>query len=336
MNYLICDTTSEALTVIVIKGEEEFVHFNSNSGRHNSELITVIDRLLRDSELTINDIDVFSAVTGPGSFTGIRIGITVMNSFVDVTNKKLIGLNSFEILSYGYDNVITVIDAKNNNYYGAEFTNGRISRMGDYRQADLDLNCLNKVYKKNIDYSKAIINIVKAKAERGQFLKRLEPLYLKDSQAERELVKKNYHITKMTDAHLEQVMNIETATFHTPWTLDMYRETFNNLNSYSIVLESDSEVVGYASILQIYDEMHIMKIAVKNNMRRQGYGDLLFSHIIDKTVTTDAKQITLEVRVSNIAAQTLYAKYGFKCIGLRKKYYEMKEDALIYTLELGR
>jgi len=337
MNYLIADTTDKALTVIAVKGNEEFVYFNHDNVKHNSVIIPAIDKVLSDSGMTVNDIDVFSAVTGPGSFTGIRIGVTVMNAFADVTKGKLISVNTFEMLGYGHKNVVALIDARAGYYYGAEIMDGKIIRAGDYRDADLDLNLLPKIYKKNIDYSRQLIDLVKEKSTKGEYVKILSPYYLKFSQAEREFVKKNYKIVPMEEKHLSGVLEIESSSFITPWTEKMYSEVLNNENALNYVIESNNTVISYYSLLQIYDEMHIMKIAVRDTMRRQGYADIMMSHIREKTAENkDIKSITLEVRVSNTAAQALYEKYGFLLIGKRLKYYEMREDALIYTLELGR
>lgn len=336
MNSLIIDTTSESLCVALLYDDKEYIHFNKDIKRHNSEVMPAIDSLIRECGCNLSDIDCFAAVTGPGSFTGIRIGVTIMNAFSDVYNKPLIDINTFEMISYNQPNVIALIDARNNNYYGAEFMEGKIIRMGDYRMADIDLNLKSKVYRKNINYGKELLELVKIKYNNNDFKDRLSPLYLKDSQAERERAIKSYKIEQMSSDNLEQVLDMESQTFPSPWTRSIYIEMLDNSQAYNTVISVDNEIIGYAVILQIYDEMHIMKIAVKNNYRRQGYGDILLSHIIDYTINTDAKQITLEVRVSNVAAQTLYKKYKFQLMGKRLKYYEMKEDALIYTLELGR
>lgn len=336
MNYLITDTTDKALTVIAVKGGEEFVSFSQENVRHNSQIMPAIDRILQESALEIGDINVFSAVTGPGSFTGIRIGVTVMNAFSDVTGGKLVEVNTFEMIGHNQKNVIALIDARNNNFYGAEFREGEIVRMGDYKLADLDLNLIRKIYRKNCDYSRALIDIVRKKAQAGDFVKRLTPLYLKYSQAERELLKKNCRISPMQYRYIEQIMEIEKASFLTPWSDKQFLEAVDNEEAYCFVIEANDEVIGYAVILQLFDVMHIMKIAVKDTMRRQGYSEIMLSHILEKTLSNiDISSITLEVRVSNVAAQALYRKYGMKCKGIRRMYYG-NEDALIYTLELGR
>lgn len=334
MNLMIVDTTDKALTVIVSTPERDYVSFSNDNIRHNATLMTHIDKILKESHLGIKDIDVFSAVVGPGSFTGIRIGVTVMNAFADVTKGKRVAVNVFEMISYNEKSAIALVDARHNNYYGAEIEDYKIIRMGDYKEADLDLNLTKKIYRKNIDYSKSLIEIVKEKIKDSNYIPQLAPLYLKDSQAEKELYKKIFSIQKMNNTHIDRVIEIERKLFSDTWNKHLWEETLTNDRAFSFVIEATGRVFGYISLLQVVDEMHIMKIAVIDEMKRQGYGDKLLNYAIDYSKSAGVKSITLEVRVSNIAAKSLYEKYGFKLLGTRKKYYEMKEDGDIYTLNL--
>ncbi len=89
---------------------------------HSVKLMPLIDKVLKESNIRINDIDLFACDIGPGSFTGIRIGVSTIKAFLDVTNKKAVGVTSLEILAQNVkeDGVIcSLIDAKNSNvYYG--------------------------------------------------------------------------------------------------------------------------------------------------------------------------------------------------------------------------
>jgi ribosomal-protein-alanine N-acetyltransferase len=88
------------------------------------------------------------------------------------------------------------------------------------------------------------------------------------------------------------------------------------------------------------DEAHITTIAVREARRRQGVGELLLIAVVDMAQKLKVGVVTLEVRVSNIAAQNLYAKYGFAKVGRRRGYYidrghngDSKEDGLVMTAE---
>ena len=93
-------------------------------------------------------------------------------------------------------------------------------------------------------------------------------------------------------------------------------------------------IVGYAGIWIVLDEAHLTTIAVHPVYRGRGIGELLLISAIEMSVEMNAEVMTLEVRTSNIQAQTLYEKYGFQRVGLRRGYYvDTREDALIMTSE---
>jgi len=107
------------------------------------------------------------------------------------------------------------------------------------------------------------------------------------------------------------------------------RELFNNGRP------TDRQfVLGFAGIWVLADEAHITNIAVRSLYQRKGIGELLLISIIDLSVALRASVVTLEVRVSNESAQSLYRKYGFSEVGLRHGYYsDNREDAVIMTTE---
>jgi len=93
-------------------------------------------------------------------------------------------------------------------------------------------------------------------------------------------------------------------------------------------------VLGFASIWVMADEAHLTNIAVRKQHQRQGIGELLLISIIDLAAELKADFITLEVRVSNTAAQSLYQKYGFTKVSARPGYYtDNREDALLMSTE---
>ena len=93
-------------------------------------------------------------------------------------------------------------------------------------------------------------------------------------------------------------------------------------------------IAGYIATWFIADEAHITAIAVRSGQRGQGLGELLLMGSVEQAVISKAKTVTLEVRVSNNIAQSLYEKYGFKYVGIRKRYYtDNNEDAHIMTTD---
>ncbi len=93
-------------------------------------------------------------------------------------------------------------------------------------------------------------------------------------------------------------------------------------------------VVSFAGIWLMADEAHLVSIAVRRELQRQGIGELLLIAIIELAKELKASVVTLEVRASNTSAQQLYVKYGFTEVGVRKGYYtDNKESALLMSAE---
>jgi ribosomal-protein-alanine N-acetyltransferase len=95
----------------------------------------------------------------------------------------------------------------------------------------------------------------------------------------------------------------------------------------------EETIVGYAGLSVVVDEGHIITVAVHPSCRGRGIGELLLNGLIDLASEMGAAMLTLEVRVSNVAAQSLYLKYGFAPTAQRPRYYDNGEDALIMWTE---
>mgnify|MGYP001027722894 CR=1 FL=1 len=94
------------------------------------------------------------------------------------------------------------------------------------------------------------------------------------------------------------------------------------------------EIVGFTGLWTMLDEAHITAIAVREDYRRLGIGEGLLISIIEFATRLNANIVTLEVRVSNLVAQSLYKKYGFRVVGSRTRYYsDNGEDALLMTTD---
>jgi len=140
----------------------------------------------------------------------------------------------------------------------------------------------------------------------------------------------------MKAENLPQVLEIEKLSYTNPWTKAsfLYEITENPLATYLVAVEGE-KVIGYGGIWVVLDEAHITTLAVHPAYRRQGVGEVLLKALIEIARNHRVQNIILEVRVSNLPAQHLYEKIGFKPIGLRKKYYTRpEEDALVMSLDL--
>jgi len=151
--------------------------------------------------------------------------------------------------------------------------------------------------------------------------------------------KEKFIIRRMEERDLPAVLAIERLSFPNPWHESTFRGEIQNRSiSYPwvIVREPGSHVVGYIIFWKIGEEVQVNNIAVHPDFRRRGLGEALLRKVISWVKQQGAQYITLEVRQSNLAAQALYFKLGFKPVGIRRFYYSNPvEDALVMMLDLG-
>ena len=235
MRILAVDTSSKNCSVAIVEVYENknynIIAFENSDDEktHSQKLMPIVDKVFKEHNLTLKDMDLLACCVGPGSFTGIRIGIATMKAFADVTNIKTVSVTSLESLSYNIEEdgiIIPIIDCKNNNVYSAIFSreNNTYKQIGENIADNIDnaislykANAENKnitfvgdgsiLYKdlltsklsnklifsnKNTQSSISLAKCAYAKYLEGLYgdSNNLSPLYLRKSQAERALVEK--------------------------------------------------------------------------------------------------------------------------------------------------
>ena len=143
-----------------------------------------------------------------------------------------------------------------------------------------------------------------------------------------------FQIRRMTAADLEQVIAIDQVSFSLPWPERSFRfELTDNPGARCWVAELDGAVIGMLVLWLIVDEAHIATVATKPEHRRQGIAKRLMDHALISAIDEGAISAFLEVRESNLAAQSMYRQYGFIATGRRPRYYkDNNEDAILMTL----
>lgn len=145
-----------------------------------------------------------------------------------------------------------------------------------------------------------------------------------------------YTFRLMEEKDIDQIVKIEEECFTVPWS----RVSFENelrINSFAryIVIEDGEKIIGYCGSWVILDEAHITNIAILPEYRGRKLGETLLKKVMEIARQEGAKRMTLEVRVSNHVAISLYRKLGFREGGIRKNYYtDNQEDALIMWVNL--
>lgn len=132
--------------------------------------------------------------------------------------------------------------------------------------------------------------------------------------------------------HLGAVLAIEQVAYPKPWTLNVFigeLEMMRRGERTYIAAFDGRYLVGYAGVLYTGDEAHVTNIAVAPSHRRHAVATRLLAELAWTAIRRGCTGMTLEVRVSNTGAQSLYERFGFEAAGVRKRYYENTEDAIV-------
>lgn len=139
-------------------------------------------------------------------------------------------------------------------------------------------------------------------------------------------------IEPMHRSHLARVMEIEKTAYPKPWTEGVFADELSMQNRgsrYYLVALLGDRLVGYGGMIYMDDAAHITNVAVDVSMRRRGIATELLLDLSWEARRASMKSLTLEVRESNVSAQSLYRRFGFVPVGVRAKYYENRDDAIV-------
>ena len=141
-----------------------------------------------------------------------------------------------------------------------------------------------------------------------------------------------YKISRMQKSDIDEVFGVEKLIYpNHHWSKEsFYNELANNLASYFCIRNEENFFAGFIGIWKIIDEAHITNLCIHPDFRKKQLAQALIIQIVDECYKNMVKYITLEVRESNAAAISLYEKFLFETIGVRKHYYQdNNENAII-------
>lgn len=187
MNFLAIDTTMDKIALALsVNGVEKAVTIDAVAKKHNSALLPSIEKLLDASGASLKDIDVFGVAVGPGSFTGIRVGVAAVNALAFALQKPVVSMTSHEIAraANGGGDMLALIDCKHGNFYAAIF----VGQEAEYKELTAEQAAAYSL--RQVLYGAAsaegLLALMKQKVASGDFAERAKPFYLKKSSAERE------------------------------------------------------------------------------------------------------------------------------------------------------
>jgi ribosomal-protein-alanine N-acetyltransferase len=141
-------------------------------------------------------------------------------------------------------------------------------------------------------------------------------------------------IRPMNRDDLDAVLTIEQASFSAPWCREHFEHEISAVYSFPFVVEQNGMIMGYVCLMSLFEEAQILDIAVDPELRGRGVARRLLEYAIMVALEKGAEVLALEVRASNAAAISLYERCGFVCTGVRVKYYEGRDDAVLMEKSL--
>ena len=381
MRVLAIDTSNDICSVAISEDGKIIDELHNEGEReHSQTLMPMINEILKRNNFSLDDIDVLGCGTGPGSFTGIRIGIATVKAFNDAKKIPIVGVDALETQSYlaimekGDEDckIISMIDARNDNaYYGiyrlhnknlsiyknpgvamisniAGYVNFQenvyvvgnveMDRIVSYLRAEIsEENAQAKetkgyeFVKTNHTFAEAISLLVVDKYNNGLYgdSDSINPMYLNLSQAEKQkqgITDENIYVNEMSNSDREEIER-NYDKFKNLWDLKTFEDDAKNSKYY--VAKQNNIIIGFISLKTILDEIDIINVVTRIDMRNRGAASSLISYVIREL---QAKKINLEVDEKNENAKRLYSKFGFRKVGIRKEYYDGKDDAILMSL----
>lgn len=204
MNILGIDTTKKQAYVFGVFNGKKVIDILPTTEKHSENLLTHIEGVLNFNQVDISEIDVFANVSGPGSFTGIRIGLTTVKALNLPFNKKIVNINVFEGLKSYIKNGVLLLECTQSSVYFGKYKNSKVIDYGvlDYDQlANQAFDCpiyvlqeeqlnLPLSYKVNVikNYANLILEQIILEVNNSSFTKTPMPFYIALSQAEKNLL----------------------------------------------------------------------------------------------------------------------------------------------------
>lgn len=341
MNRLIINTANDKLFVVLQLGDNVFCKINEGKMHHNETMLLLIDELLKENGVQIKDVQEFGVAIGPGSFTGIRVGIATIKAFRDSLGVVAKGINNldylFKLAKKVDANVDTVaIKGSKDSYFVAKYINDVVYKY-DRNLTLEELNLVANSSKIGVFNEDENLNFVKVEDDAQVLIECFEdskdfdliPVYYQLSQAENEKFKRaEIKVETASIEDLEEILHIEQVSIqYNTLKEDDIKTALIDVNYKTFKVLLNNEIAGFV-ILQISDEVNIVSIAIKKEFRNLGLATKLLNKTEEYSKEINTNTISLEVSYKNVRAYLLYKKFGFIERRIRKNYYQDGADCI--------
>jgi len=384
MTGLAIEAATEHVEVLVMGEEgEPLAHEVEDVGHgHTRRLAPLVARALEHARVRPKHLSWVAADLGPGSFTGVRVGLATAHALALVAGSELCGASSLAALALASgvrrSLVVPLVPAGRRDLYAGFFradSRGNVYVLAAPRVAPIE-ELLGDVREAHVLVPGSAVRFVGPGAPRvAEILERAYPgstgsgwrhgglsaldlaraarsdrgpaaglpargaafraLYVRPAQAE-ERVRRRVNaaeptqIRELRTTDLGEVAAVEREVFSDPWPESFFARELGTPLIYARIAEREGRLAGYSVAWLGHGTGHLGNLAVVPGMRRRGVARALLEDLMARARAIGVEDITLEVRVSNFAAQWLYRAHGFRLAGLRRGYYrDTGEDALV-------
>ena len=144
----------------------------------------------------------------------------------------------------------------------------------------------------------------------------------------------NFAVRPLTPNDLQTVVDVEAASFTEPWPIELFQQELVQPSRVYLAVERGEAICGFGGVMLVGEDAHIVTLAVAPEERQKGIGSLLMVSLVEAAKERGARNLTLEVRRSNEAAQHLYRKFGFEGVGFRRDYYRTEDALVMWAIDI--
>jgi tRNA threonylcarbamoyl adenosine modification protein YeaZ/ribosomal-protein-alanine acetyltransferase len=326
---------------------------------HAEALAPMVAEVLRASGLSISEIDRIAVTTGPGTFTGVRIGLSFARGIGLARGIPVIGIDSLTAIAandISGSPLLVVADARNGEVYAASFDSER--RMITAPHITTPAVAALSMPPETLVIGTAKQSVITlAPSHAGDLpvaarFARLAahapqggmpaPFYLRapDAKPQAAPLRKAGAITfeDVSVVAAPLLASLHAETFETPWTAESFEQLMRMPGAATLVAFEQGEPAAFVMTRRAADEAEIITITTRVQFQRRGIARQLLKRQLSDLEAQGVRQVFLEVAASNAAALGLYQAMGFAEAGRRKGYYERqqgREDAIVMRRELS-
>jgi len=141
-------------------------------------------------------------------------------------------------------------------------------------------------------------------------------------------------IRSAAPSDLSAIAALEVEVYDHPWSESIIRDELSQSNRSYLVVEAEGDIIGFGGAMFVVEDAHITTLGIAPAHRRRGIGSWLLLNLIDRALDSGSRNLTLEVRESNVDAQLLYEHFGFAEVGKRHGYYRDEDAVVMWALNI--